>query len=72
MRTQTSSHIKRGRRTGDFPELHVGFPERNDASNPNHEIERIHVDLETLEISKKNSRELTRVLTEKETSEVEK
>ena len=72
MRTQTSSHIKRKRRAGDFPELYVGFPERNDASNPDHEIERIHVDLKTLEISRKNSREVTKALAEREISESEK
>ena len=43
---------KRNKRRNDFPELQVGFPERNDVSNPNMEMERIHVDFETLGISK--------------------
>lgn len=64
MRTQIASHINKKKRIGDFPELQVGFPERNDASNPNHEIERIHVDLKTLRISKKNSREVAKALAE--------
>lgn len=52
--------IKQNRRRNDFPELQVGFPERNDVSNPNMEMERIHVDLETLGISKKSAAELIR------------
>lgn len=43
----------------DYPELQVGFPERNDATTPNNEMERIHVDLETMEISRKTEREVT-------------
>ena len=53
-------NIKRSRRLNDFPELQVGFPERNDVSNPNLEMERYHVDLETLGISKKSAAELAR------------
>ncbi|MEX2235202.1 MAG: hypothetical protein WD824_23770 [Cyclobacteriaceae bacterium] len=53
-------NIKRNKRRNDFPELHVGFPERNDVSNPNMEMERIHVDFETLGISKKSAAEITR------------
>lgn len=53
-------NIKRNRRRNDFPELQVGYPERNDASNPNMEMERIHIDLETLGISRKSAEELTR------------
>jgi hypothetical protein len=37
----------RSRRVHDFPELQVGFPERNDVSNPNIEMERIDVDVNT-------------------------
>lgn len=44
----------------DFPELQVGFPERNDASNPNIDMERIHVDLETMGLSKKSAGQITR------------
>ena len=51
---------RQNRRRNDFPELQVGFPERNDVSNPNIEMERIHVDLETLGISKKSAAELIR------------
>lgn len=49
-------------RVNDYPELHVGFPERNDASNPNVEMERIHVDVNTFKISRKTSQELVREL----------
>lgn len=51
---------RRNKRLNDFPELQVGFPERNDVSNPNTGMERIHVDLETLGISKKSAEEITR------------
>lgn len=53
-------NIKRSKRLNDFPELQVGFPERNDVSNPNLEMERFHVDFETLGISKKSAAELAR------------
>ena len=53
-------NIKRNKRRNDFPELQVGYPERNDVSNPNMEMERIHVDFETLGISKKSASELAR------------
>jgi hypothetical protein len=53
-------NTKRNRRCNDFPELQVGYPERNDVSNPNMEMERIHVDFETLGISKKSAAELAR------------
>ncbi len=52
--------MKRNKRRNDFPELQVGYPERNDVSNPNMEMERIHVDFETLGISKKSAIELAR------------
>jgi hypothetical protein len=55
----TDSSLRRNR-LNDFPELQVGFPERNDASNPNIEMERIHVDFETLGISKKSAAEIMR------------
>lgn len=53
-------NIRRNRRLNDFPELQVGYPERNDVSNPNNEMERIHVDFETLGISKKSAAEIAR------------
>lgn len=53
---------KRSPRLHDFPELQVGFPERNDVTNPNLEMQRFHVDLETLGISKKSAAELAREL----------
>ncbi len=46
----------------DFPELQVGFPERNDASGSAYEMERIHVDMETLNISKKRAADIAREL----------
>lgn len=53
-------NIRRNKRLNDFPELQVGYPERNDVSNPNIEMERIHVDLETMGISKKSAAEIAR------------
>jgi hypothetical protein len=50
----------RNSRRYDFPELQVGFPERNDVESPSLDMERIHVDFSTLNISRKNGRELTR------------
>jgi hypothetical protein len=47
------------RRPSDFPELQVGYPERNDVRNPNDEMERIHVDLESFELSRKTAEEVT-------------
>ena len=58
--------IRRTRRN-DFPELQVGYPERNDVSNPDSEMERIHVDLETLRISKKTAAEITREIRKSKT-----
>ena len=52
--------MKRNKSLNDYPELQVGFPERNDVSNPNAEMERIHVDFETLGISKKSEEEIIR------------
>ena len=48
------------RRPNDYPERQVGYPERNDVSNPDPEMERIHVDLETMSISKKSAAEIAR------------
>lgn len=53
-------NIRRNKRLNDFPELQVGYPERNDVSNPNIEMERIHVDFETMGISKKSAAEIAR------------
>jgi hypothetical protein len=52
-------NIRRSR-LNDFPEFQVGYPERNDVSNPNIEMERIHVDLQTMGISKKSAAEIAR------------
>jgi hypothetical protein len=43
------------RKVNDFPELQIGYPERNDVCNPNWEMERIHVDLENMELKATNS-----------------
>jgi hypothetical protein len=56
MRKEVTS--RRNNRVYDFPERQVGFPERNDVSNPDIEMERIHVDLETMRMSRKSSRDL--------------
>ena len=55
-------NMKRSRRVHDYPELQVGFPERNDVANPNLDMERLHVDFETLGVSKKSAAELAREL----------
>jgi hypothetical protein len=47
-------------RVREYPELQVGFPERNEIPDPISEMERVHVDLETLNLSRKNAIELTR------------
>lgn len=52
--------IKRKKRRNDFPERQVGFPERNDVSHPDIEMERIHVDVETLGTSKKSEAQILR------------
>lgn len=41
--------VKR-RRLNDFPELQVGFPERNDVSIPDEEIVRVNAELTDLEM----------------------
>ena len=53
-------NMKRTKRVSDFPEFQVGYPERNDASDPGMEMERIHVDFETMGISKKSAAEIAR------------
>ncbi len=55
--------LNRERKVSEYPELQVGFPERNDASNPVDDMERVHVDLETLDLTRANSIDLTRALT---------
>jgi hypothetical protein len=39
-------------RRNDFPELQIGYPERNDVRDPNGEMERVHVNLESLELER--------------------
>lgn len=46
-------------RPNDFPELQIGYPERNDVRDPNQEMERIHVDLENFELRRATADELT-------------
>ena len=58
MKTSRTENSNRGNRRNDFPELQVGFPERNDVSNPIVDMERVHVDLETLDISRKKAAEV--------------
>jgi hypothetical protein len=55
---------RRNNRVYDFPERQVGFPERNDVSNPDIEMERIHVDLETMRISKKSAAAISREMSD--------
>jgi hypothetical protein len=55
-------------RVREYPELQVGFPERNEIPDPS-EMERIHVDFDTFNISRKNAIELTREFTGRVTAE---
>jgi len=48
------------KRQNDFPELQIGYPERNDVRDPNHEMERLHVDLDNFELRRTKANELTR------------
>jgi hypothetical protein len=54
---------KQERRRNDFPETQVGFPERNDVSSPIEEMERLHVDFDTLNVSRTSADEFTREIT---------
>lgn len=56
---KADNDLGRSGKLRDYPELQVGFPERNDATTPNNEMERIHVDLDTMEISRKKETEVT-------------
>lgn len=47
-------------RVNDFPELQIGYPERNDVRNPNIEMERIHVDMESFELKRTNAQGIER------------
>lgn len=40
------------RKQNDYPELQIGYPERNDVRNPNSEMERIHVDFDSFELKR--------------------
>jgi hypothetical protein len=42
------------RRLNDFPELQIGYPERNDVRNPNVELERMHASVERPGLSSRN------------------
>lgn len=44
---ESKAITSRNTRVHDFPELQVGFPERNDVTDPNIEMEGIDVDLKT-------------------------
>jgi hypothetical protein len=63
MKAMRTTDYRRENRVGNYPELQVGFPERNDASDPNAEMERVHVDLNTLDLSRKTSLEVLREVT---------
>jgi hypothetical protein len=47
-------------RPNDFPELQIGYPERNDVRDPNHEMERIHVNLDNFELKRTTADGITR------------
>lgn len=54
----------RNRRVNDFPELQIGYPERNDVRDPNCEMERIHVNLDSLELERTNAHGMIREIRE--------
>jgi hypothetical protein len=60
--TENNNGNRTGSRVKDYPELQVGFPERNDCMNPS-DMERFHVDFETLDISRTNLQEFTKEIT---------
>lgn len=47
-------------RPNDFPELQIGYPERNDVRDPNGEMERIHVNLENFELQRATADQIIR------------
>lgn len=55
------------RRRNDFPESQIGYPERNDVRDPLYEMERIHVDLETLELTRTSADKIDREIKEQST-----
>ncbi|MFZ6013714.1 MAG: hypothetical protein ACOYXT_25470 [Bacteroidota bacterium] len=55
-----NSEIKKPNRKQELPETQLGFPERNDVINPNADMERVHVDLPTMDLSRKSSGEVDR------------
>lgn len=57
---KTTNKDRKAIQRNDYPEMQVGFPERNDVTFPSEEMERVHVDLETLKLSRKSGEELTR------------
>lgn len=58
------SQSMQDRRINDFPELQIGYPERNDVRNPNHyEMERIHVDMDNMELRRMKATDVTREIT---------
>lgn len=48
------------RRVNDFPELQIGYPERNDVRNPTSEMERIHVDIDSFKLKRTTADGITR------------
>ena len=49
-------------RPNDYPELQIGYPERNDVKDPNGDMERIHVNFENFELKRLNAEGVTREL----------
>lgn len=64
MKDKEKNRKAAARRRGGFPEQKVGFPECNDASVPSEDQERVHVDIESLKLSRKSARELKREASE--------
>lgn len=60
MKEKEKNRKAAARRRVVFPEQKVGFPECNDASVSSEDRERIHVDVESLKLSRKSGRELKR------------
>lgn len=62
MKSVNNNDQRSGVRVREYPENQVGFPERNDCMSPA-EMERVHVNLETLDLTRTNLQEFTKEIT---------
>jgi hypothetical protein len=52
------------RRVNDFPELQIGYPERNDVRDPNSEMERYHVNLDNFKVERATAERIIKEIRE--------